>query len=90
MATLFRARIMDNSEEREQAREVPADRLGPPPKRSRRAGRTNAAGVGAFYGALDAPTCIAELRPAAAVLRPCPMTSSAARPFGTREHATIA
>lgn len=40
-----------------------AAKLGAPPEPLRRAGRMNAAGIGAFYAALDEATCIAELRP---------------------------
>jgi hypothetical protein len=41
----------------------PAKELGPPPDGTASAGRMNAAGVSTFYGALDVPTCRAELRP---------------------------
>ena len=40
----------------------PAKELGPPPDGTASPGRMNAAGVSTFYGALDVPTCRAELR----------------------------
>lgn len=40
----------------------PAGELGPPPPSIARANRMNPAGVSVFYGAMEAPTCIAELR----------------------------
>lgn len=61
--TLFRARRIDNSERRKEVLLNPAVLLGPPPERQRRAGRLNAAGVSCFYGAFDAATCLAEIRP---------------------------
>jgi hypothetical protein len=59
----FRARIADEEPKRKDIADNPARELGPPPKRLRRAGRMNPAGVGCFYGAYDMQTCIAELRP---------------------------
>jgi RES domain len=60
---LFRARQIDDPEKRNEAIQDPANQLGSPPKRIRTAGRMNAAGVPAFYGAFDLDTCIAEIRP---------------------------
>ncbi|MCC2601596.1 RES domain-containing protein [Sphingopyxis yananensis] len=62
--SIFRARQVNNQSEREKIIASPASKLGSPPKRSRSAGRMNAAGVAAFYGAFDLETCIAEIRPA--------------------------
>ena len=59
-----RARIADHLDKQEEITKNPAEKLGPPPKRLRRAGRMNPAGVACFYGAFDLETCIAELRPA--------------------------
>lgn len=59
----FRARKIDDNDERTKVRASPAEKLGPPPKRLRTPGRMNAAGVSAFYGATTIDTCIAELRP---------------------------
>lgn len=59
----FRARVADLQSKQKQIADNPAKELGPPPKRMRRAGRMNPAGVGCFYGAYDIQTCIAELRP---------------------------
>lgn len=36
--------------------------LGAPPHRQAKSGRMNAAGIAVFYGALDATTCVAEVR----------------------------
>lgn len=62
--SIFRARQVNSHSEREKIIASPASKLGSPPKRSRSAGRMNAAGVAAFYGAFDLETCIAEIRPA--------------------------
>lgn len=62
--SIFRARQIDAQSEREAAVAAPASKLGSPPKRLRSAGRMNAAGVAAFYGAFDFGTCVAEIRPA--------------------------
>lgn len=62
--SIFRARQIDDQSEQEEAAAAPANKLGGPPKRLRSAGRMNAAGVAAFYGAFDLGTCIAEIRPA--------------------------
>lgn len=62
--SIYRARQIDNQAEQKEAAAAPATKLGSPPKRLRSAGRMNAAGVAAFYGAFDLGTCIAEIRPA--------------------------
>jgi hypothetical protein len=59
-----RARVIDSDAGRKKAKEYPTTELGPPPRRLRRAGRMNPAGVACFYGAFQIETCIAELRPA--------------------------
>ncbi|MCL5069163.1 MAG: RES domain-containing protein, partial [Thaumarchaeota archaeon] len=41
----------------------PWSEVGPPPSKSARAGRMNAVGIPVFYGAFEAETCVAELRP---------------------------
>lgn len=61
---IYRARQIDDQAEQKAAAAAPASKLGSPPKRLRSAGRMNAAGVAAFYGAFDLGTCIAEIRPA--------------------------
>ncbi len=61
--TIFRARLAANYDQRTQIKEDPVEQLGAPPERLRRAGRMNAAGIRAFYGAFDIDTCVAELRP---------------------------
>lgn len=62
-ATFYRARIADNFSKRKEIADAPEKTLAPPPKRLRRAGRMNPAGVVCFYGAYEMDTCIAELRP---------------------------
>ena len=42
----------------------PAREIGPPPSKLTPGGRMNAQGIPVFYGALDAETCIFEVRPA--------------------------
>jgi hypothetical protein len=61
---IYRARKANRIEDRERIVEDPSSQLGPPPEKLRRAGRMNASGILAFYGAFDADTCVAELRPA--------------------------
>lgn len=63
-SSFYRARIADNAKKRNELAKSPAEKLGPPPKRLRRAGRMNPSGVTCFYGAFELETCIAELRPA--------------------------
>lgn len=60
---IYRARREDNPERRAAILANPGEKLGAPPQGSRRANRMNAAGIPAFYGALDLRTCIAENRP---------------------------
>lgn len=59
---VYRARIVDESSAR-RVIEHPEAELGPPPRGRRSGGRLNAPGTAAFYGAFDANTAIAELRP---------------------------
>jgi len=63
-AMFFRARIANDDKTRTEICDDTAAYLGPPPQRLRRAGRMNASGVSAFYGAFEEGTAIAELRPA--------------------------
>lgn len=60
---IYRARQINAASEREKAIADPANLLGTPPRRFRAAGRMNAAGVPALYGAFDFDTCVAEIRP---------------------------
>jgi hypothetical protein len=62
-ASFYRARITDSESVRKEIAQDIVGKLGPPPKRKRRAGRMNPAGISIFYGAFDLETCIAELRP---------------------------
>jgi hypothetical protein len=58
----YRARVAYSEPELEEILTAPVKRLGHPPSRLARAGRMNAAGISVFYGAMDADTCIAEVR----------------------------
>lgn len=59
---ILRARLVTEADLPAMARD-PQAQLGPPPKRLGKSNRMNAAGIPAFYGALNLITCIAELRP---------------------------
>lgn len=61
--TFYRARIANDSSNRKEISADVSNQLGAPPKRLRRAGRMNPAGIACFYGAYDMTTCVAELRP---------------------------
>jgi RES domain-containing protein len=63
LPALFRARVFQSSGELKQALKRPDHELGPPPPKSARAGRMNAQGVAVFYGATNAGTALAEVRP---------------------------
>jgi RES domain len=58
---IYRGRVANNSAEQKRILENPSRELAPPPPTLRTAGRMNAAGVVAFYGATDVVTCVAEL-----------------------------
>ncbi|MEM5292730.1 RES family NAD+ phosphorylase [Burkholderia sp. JPY481] len=61
---VFRARVCNS---RSLLREIwrnPMKHVGPPPAANARTGRMNAEGVVVLYGARDARTCLAEMRPA--------------------------
>lgn len=62
-SSFVRARVANEANKREEIRADLAGKLGPPPERMRKPGRLNPSGISAFYGAYDADTCIAELRP---------------------------
>jgi hypothetical protein len=59
---LYRTRRADTREDYTRLVLKPAVELAPPPSKYARAGRMNAEGVTIFYGALDAETCLAEMR----------------------------
>ncbi len=59
----FRSRVFHNTADLEKALARPDLELGPPPSRFARAGRMNAQGISVFYGAGDAETAMAEVRP---------------------------
>jgi hypothetical protein len=77
---LFRARIIATEADYKEIAANPALRMGAPPAGMRRAGRMNAAGIAVFYGATDADTAIAELRPAVGSLV-CLATFTLRRPI---------
>lgn len=61
---LYRARVFaGEDEELKTAIQLPWKHLGPPPMAAASAGRMNARGISVFYGALDAETALAEVRP---------------------------
>ena len=59
----WRARKAQSSEELEAILKSPSSEMGPPPSRCATGGRMNAQGIPVFYGAFDAHTCVAEVRP---------------------------
>lgn len=60
---LVRGRVAQSDEDLTSYLSHPSQEVGPPPQGTASAGRMNAAGVSAFYGALDVATCRAEVRP---------------------------
>ncbi|WP_422014727.1 RES family NAD+ phosphorylase [Roseateles sp.] len=60
---LVRARVFESQEAIAEALSQPAKFLGPPPPGKGKAGRMNAKGQPAFYGATDARVALAEVRP---------------------------
>jgi hypothetical protein len=61
--TLYRAREFQSADALKRALEDPVKELGPPPGRVAKAGRMNASGISAFYGALEDGAALAEVRP---------------------------
>lgn len=61
--TFFRARAFHHHAELDDALLRPDIHLGPPPAAKARAGRMNAHGIAAFYGASDPEVALAEVRP---------------------------
>lgn len=59
----YRARVFQSDETLERALGRPELEIGPPPSRLAVAGRMNAYGIAVFYGASDAKTALAEVRP---------------------------
>ena len=60
---VYRARVLRSDEEFSDVLCRPDLHLGPPPGHLAPAGRMNARGISVFYGATDAETAIAEVRP---------------------------
>ncbi len=61
--SFFRARVFHHHDEMDDALLRPDIHLGPPPAAKARAGRMNAHGIAAFYGASDPEVALAEVRP---------------------------
>ncbi|MBB5442072.1 MULTISPECIES: RES family NAD+ phosphorylase [unclassified Paraburkholderia] len=61
---LFRARVVTSPSLLSEMVDNPLAHIGPPPPHLARAGRMNAEGISVFYGSLESPTCLAEMRPA--------------------------
>ena len=60
---VWRARTAYSIKELETILEWPTREIGPPPSKLTPGGRMNAQGIPVLYGALDAETCISEIRP---------------------------
>jgi hypothetical protein len=64
IGSLFRARVFQSDDEKlKRALMRPDQEVGPPPPHAAAAGRMNARGISVFYGAKDAETALAEIRP---------------------------
>jgi hypothetical protein len=63
ISILFRARSFQANAKLKLALESPDIELGPPPSSHAKAGRMNASGISVFYGATNAKTALAEIRP---------------------------
>jgi len=62
-AGIFRSRVCLSHETLDHILKNPIKELGAPPSKLSKQGRMNAEGISVFYGAADAETCIAEVRP---------------------------
>lgn len=60
---IFRTRVSQTQDTLDRILKNPVKELGAPPPKSSKNGRMNSAGISVFYGAADADTCIAEVRP---------------------------
>lgn len=60
---VFRARAFQTDEKLKLALLSPTEELGPPPYVHAKGGRMNANGIAVFYGATNAKTALAEIRP---------------------------
>ena len=61
---LYRSRLVNSDDVLLSVFNDPASAVGPPPDHAARAGRMNPEGVSVVYAAMDADTCVAEMRPA--------------------------
>ena len=62
-SSFWRARAVYSGSEWKKILASPVQEIGPPPSNKAKSGRMNAEGIPVFYGALDEPTCVAEIRP---------------------------
>lgn len=60
---LYRARVIQSTDDARRIRRAPWKELGPPPTSLARAGRMNPGGIVVFYGALSELTAVSEVRP---------------------------
>jgi hypothetical protein len=60
--SVYRSRRADTADDYTRILSFPQTELAPPLSRHARVGRMNPEGVSIFYGALDEPTCLAEMR----------------------------
>ncbi|WP_199746985.1 RES family NAD+ phosphorylase [Corallococcus sp. AB049A] len=63
LSSLYRARVFQSDAKLEEAIARPDRHVGPPPFEYASAGRMNAHGISVFYGANEAQTALAEVRP---------------------------
>jgi len=63
LSSLYRARVLQQPDDLEEALKRPDLHVGPPASHVARAGRMNARGVPVFYGATDWEIALAEVRP---------------------------
>ena len=60
---VWRARTAQSIDQLKAILKTPTSTMGPPPSKLTPGGRMNAQGIPVFYGAMDAETCISEIRP---------------------------
>jgi len=63
LSNVSRARVCQTLTSLDKILKAPIKELSAPPAMAAKHGRMNAAGISVFYGATDAQTCIAEVRP---------------------------
>lgn len=63
ITALYRAREFQSDATLKDALQRPVEALGPPPGRNARSNRLNSSGISVFYGACEAKSALAEVRP---------------------------